>query len=319
MLFVTNRFPTQSVKSRRNRRWTFDIGNNAAMNSLYFCEAGPDGEHTEILSGPFFRKLRRDDCNQVLLYVHGFNVPPATALEQAGALQDLFDATAPSEVRVVPMIWPTDDDPGVLKDYWDDQRSADLSGFAFARGFAKFLHWQQEQEDGPCDKRINILAHSMGNRVLREALVRWSHDDLPDGVPMLFRNAFLLAADMVNETLERGQPGELICRAARNVAVYHASDDLALRASKVVNLRNRIASRRLGHTGPERLNRCPPNVYSLDCDEVNMLYDRGDGHTYFLTEPGGGPGEVFKHILETIRSGRVFGFDIDQRLAILRA
>jgi len=38
-------------------------------------------------------------------------------------------------------------------------------------------------------------------------------------------------------------------QASRNVSVYYAFDDLALRSSKISILRNKVASRRQGHTG----------------------------------------------------------------------
>jgi esterase/lipase superfamily enzyme len=149
----------------------------------------------------------------------------------------------------------------------------------------KFIAWRSSEkynpQDDPCLKRINVLAHSMGNRVLRQTLAAWYKYDLPKGLPLIFRNTFLVAADVVNETLQEGEPGELICHASRNVIVYHASDDLALRASKASNLKNNIASRRLGHTGPENMEKTPRNVYRVDCDDVNNLYDKPKGHSYF--------------------------------------
>ncbi len=135
------------------------------------------------------------------------------------------------------------------------------------------MDWRNSAEsspaDDPCLKRINVLAHSMGNRVLRQTMVNWQKDYQPAGVPLLFRNTFLVAADIVNESLHRGQPGELLSHASRNVVVYYASDDLALRASKVSNLKNAEASRRLGHSDPEDMDLTPKNVYAIDCDDVN--------------------------------------------------
>ena len=66
------------------------------------------------------------------------------------------------------------------------------------------------------------------------------------------------------------------------MVVYYASDDLALRFSKVANLKNKIASRRLGHTGPENMDRTPANLYAVDCDDVNTAYDMPEGHSYFV-------------------------------------
>ena len=80
----------------------------------------------------------------------------------------------------------------------------------------------------------------------------------------------------------------------------------ALRASKVSNLKNKIASRRLGHTGPEDMDKVPNNVYSVDCDDVNNLYDK-KGHSYFRSgTKKGEPGKVFEHIFATLLRGRVY-------------
>lgn len=121
----------------------------------------------------------------------------------------------------------------------------------------------------------------MGNRVLRETLCAWDRYDLADGVPLLFRNTFLVAADIENESIHRTERAKLICDVLRNVVVYFASDDLALRASKAANLKNKVASRRLGHTGPENMELTPKNVYVVDCDDVNNEYDNPKGHSYF--------------------------------------
>jgi esterase/lipase superfamily enzyme len=158
----------------------------------------------------------------------------------------------------------------------------------------------------------------MGNRVLRETLAAWNRYDLADGVPLIFRNTFLVAADIVNESLHKGERGEFISHASRNVIVYHASDDLALRASKASNVKNKIASRRLGHTGPEDMRLTPANVYSVDCDDVNNVYDKPKGHSYFRSgRKKGQPGVVFEHIFAALLSGRVFPGDELRRTTIL--
>ena len=149
-----------------------------------------------------------------------------------------------------------------------------MSAFSFARALQFFMKWRDtEPEESPCLKRINVLAHSMGNRVFRETLSVWNKYDLASGVPLLFRNTILMAADIVNESLEEDQEGRLISQSSRNVSVYYASDDLALRASKVSNLKNKVASRRLGHTGPENMDKTQSNVYAIDCDNFDNRYD----------------------------------------------
>jgi len=119
--------------------------------------------------------------------------------------------------------------------------------------------------------------------------------------------------------VHKGHAGELISHASRNVVVYYASDDLALRSSKVANLKNKIASRRLGHTGPENMALTPTNVYAVDCDDVNTAYDTPKGHSYFRSgKKPGEPGKVFDHIWQTIMTGRVFPDDEHRRTSIIR-
>lgn len=323
MLFVTNRFPEQSIRTRVGRNFDFDLDNNAASNSVFFCERSAENDYTEIGSIEFMQRLKRSKYRQLLIYVHGFSNLPETVFEATAELQRLCDRAKKDEVLVIPAVWPCDNDLGIVKDYWDDQKAADQSAYSFARVLEKFLAWRASEkynpEDDPCLKRINLLAHSMGNRVVRGTLAAWNKYDLANGVPLIFRNTFLVAADLVNESLHEGQPGELICHASRNVVVYHASDDLALRASKVSNLRNKIASRRLGHTGPEDMDETPRNVYRVDCDDVNITYDRPKGHSYFRSGPRKGtPGKVFEHIFSCILSGRVFPEDEERRSTIIR-
>ncbi len=324
MLFLTNRTPVEGIQTVIGRKWTFDFSNNGASNSLFFCERTAKDKYIEIGSAAFLQRLRESKHEQILLYIHGFsNLPEPAIFPTVTQLQNFFNQKKKNKVLVVPVIWPCDTDSSIVKAYWDDQKSADQSAFAFARALERFMAWRNSKEDNPqndpCLKRINILAHSMGNRVFRQTLIAWNKYHLRAGVPLLFRNTFMVAADVVNESLHKGDPGELICQASRNVIVYFASDDLALRGSKVVNLKNIVASRRLGHTGPENMDLAPKNVYAVDCDDINTRYDPPVGHDYFRAdETKNKPGLVFNHIYETIDSGRVFPDDELRRTIILK-
>ncbi len=323
MLFVTNRFPTQSIRSRNGRKFNFDLKNNAPSNSVFFCVKGKGEDHKEIGSLELLKRVKEAKHRQVLLYVHGFNNLPEHIFRKTKELQKLCDDKKKNEVLVVPLIWPCDNEEGIVKAYWDDKKSADQSGFSFARVLEKFMAWRNSDANdpgvAPCLKRINMLAHSMGSRVPRQTLVNWDKYDLASGVPLIFRNTFLVASDVVNETVHRGQPGELISHASRNVVVYYASDDLALRASKAANLKNKVASRRLGHSGPEDMEETPRNVFQVDCDDINTLYDTPKGHSYFTdAATPGKPGMVFNHIFQCMKSGRVFPDDPLQRSIILK-
>lgn len=323
MLFITNRFPKQSIQTRVGRKFDFDLKNNAPSNSVFYCQRHGPAEYEEVGGFNFMSALKTSPYRQLLIYIHGFSNLPEAVFEGAMEFQELCDKAKPDEVLVAPIIWPCDNDLGIVKDYWDDQKAADASAMSLARVLEQFLEWRentkQNPADDPCLKRINLLAHSMGNRVLRGTLLAWNRYDLADGVPLIFRNTYLVAADIENESIHKGEAGELISHASRNVIVYYASDDLALRSSKVSNVKNKIASRRLGHTGPEDMSLTPANVYAVDCDDVNTEYDPPKGHSYFRSgRDRGEAGKVFDHIWGTIMTGRVFPGDEFRRSSIIR-
>lgn len=324
MLFITNRIPTINTEPALNPNFQFNLDNSDVNPAFFCCRRIKKDSYEEIGSQSMLSELKASKYRQVLVYIHGFSNMPETVFENVKEFQDLCDKAKKNEVLVVPLIWPCANKIGIVRDYWDDEKSADQSGYAIARLMQKFMKWRASAdlnpEDDPCLKRINVLAHSMGNRVLRNTLELWRRYDQPSGLPLLFRNTFLIAADILNESVHKGQAGELISHASRNVVVYYASDDLALRASKVANVKNGEASRRLGHTGPEDMDLTPKNVYAVDCDDVNTLYDPPKGHSYFRSagpKKKGTPGVVFDHIFQTILTGRPFPSDEMRKTSIL--
>jgi len=324
MLFVTNRvleqgltpLPAAGDDFRLARSINFVLENNQAEQSFYCCRRTGAFGYTEIGSANFFDQLKALKADQILFFIHGFSTLPEQAFEQAEQLQQLLDALHQTgqrdsdkspKIAVIPLIWPCDNDFGRVQDYYDDQKAADASGLAYMRLLQKFLAWREENStlENPCLKRINVLSFSMGNRVLRGALHQSAKYYPQSGLALLFRNVFMAAADVVNETLEPGQDGGVIAPMSRNVVVYYAADDLVLRASKVANVNTANASRRLGHTGPEKMEKVAKNVYAIDCDDFNNQYDRL-GHSYFLEDPGSGDaGLLLRHAWMCMRTGRV--------------
>ncbi len=327
MLFITNRAfqegitPNVGKELQLPRSVNFNLSNNQAEQSIYFCRRDSSVKYTEIGSQAFLNQLKTSDAKEILFYIHGYsNLPEPAIFPRVEELQRLFDMKERKRIVVVPLIWPCDDDAGQIQDYFDDQIAADQSGIAFARLFKMFLAWRENalnDNEAPCTKRINILAHSMGNRVLRSTFASIVQYFLPQGMPLIFRNIFMASADIANEALETGQEGQYIPPAARNVVVYYAADDLAMRASKIANV-GKTASRRLGHTGPEQMNKVSKNVYALDCDDFNSVYDSPVGHGYFAGDGKGNAGILFNHMWRCIETGRVPMSSPDARTSILR-
>ena len=153
-------------------------------------------------------------------------------VEATDALQTNFDSAQKSEgVLVVPVDWAADDDGGwlgrLLKRgasvpivggvaslgetalrYWEDQENAKLAGSALWKLFSGLKKEEQTLS-------INVMAHSMGNRVLRcmgksavEGDASWNEEGLQgksllQAAPAdlknhenLFENIFFVAADI---------------------------------------------------------------------------------------------------------------------------
>lgn len=313
MLFATNRTPTQSAKSKRNRKISFSMQNTSVRQDMYFCRRNGVNDYIEIGNKAFFQELKDlEGKTQILFYIHGFNnLGESDVFPNAETLQSMFDELQPGLIHVVPLVWPCDDDSAVafLDDYWDDQRASRASGDSFARMLGLFDDWRKEEakKPNPCTRRMNVLAHSMGNRVLRNAISSWVKYDMGGNMIQLFRNVFMAAADVKNHTLEYKEKGCYIPDSARNVVVYYANDDLAMPASKIANLKNMTVSRRLGMTGPESMSeeRLARNVYEVDCDDFNNSWGDKKGHTYFLRNSSGKISPVIHHMIAAINGGRV--------------
>ena len=278
----------------------------------------------EIGLEQFLHSLRTAWNNQVLLYVHGTGKPVAVFQENE-RLQKQCDHAEPGFVQVVPVLWPSPDrrtwsggnDPEA-----DAQPAPAAPGDPIAGGVADVLRTLLHRRDArrPAErKRISVLAHGVGARVLRDALSSWAGSA---GPPYgAFRNIFLVAADIGEHAMETGHRGRGLSDAARNVTVYYANDDWAF-SSLVTRPRNPAATRRLGQAGPADMSATAKNVYAIDCDDVYTIGRDGIAaeSPYFLADgdretPGPAssldredretPGPVVTHLLHALRTGRV--------------
>lgn len=321
MLFITNRMGSETPEPEVGSRIAFHGNNNQAGQNVHFCRRNAPADYTEIGSEKLLAELKQSPAQQVLIYVHGCNSPlEEVVFPRTQAIQEMCDAMQPGMVRVVPIVWPSGDGTGNVRQWFDDRDAADASTIAYYRLLEMFLAWQRRCliGDSPCTKRINVLAHSTGNRILRNSLERWGKYVGNGSIPLIFRNVFLVAADIAEESLAHGAPGDYICQASRNVVVYYAADDAVLKSGNSVISLGKVVSNRLGRTGPQDPALLPLNVFVVDCNEVSHRYDVRHGHAYFLDDDRGQPGQVFRHMLNAMLTGRVEVDDQVSRMKFLR-
>lgn len=112
-----------------------------------------------------------------------------------------------------------------------------------------------------CGQKLHLLAHSMGNYVLQNALERLYDFSPGNQLPRLFDSVFLCAADVDDNALEPGQPLERVTQVAQAVAIYHNAADTALKISDYT----KGNPDRLGQRGAARPQALHQKVYQVDC------------------------------------------------------
>ncbi|TIH19322.1 alpha/beta hydrolase [Marinifilum sp. JC120] len=307
--FITNRVLTGSDENKKFKK------SNLCSPDLSFCKTGPDRSIELLKSGAMFKELKDEHgYDEFLIYIHGFNNQPwEDIFPNTARMQKQLNEAGCSKVKVLPLVWPCDNDFGVLKDYWDDQESAEFSGKFFARAIGKLMEWQMANREDPCRKRIHIMAHSMGGRVMLKSLPFFAKNIARADVPFLFTNTFLMASDIPNECLGKGEEGHYICSASRNIVCYYANDDIAMPASKAANVKNMVFSRRMGHTGPEDWGEIvKKKVIAANCDSFNNKLDL-KGHTYFM-DSDEMQSPAFQHMISLIK--KPGSFKPDQELIL---
>jgi hypothetical protein len=219
----------------------------------------------------------------VLFYIHGMGQQTSKMVEATDSMQTNFNSQKPEQgVVVVPVDWAADDShvrlEGNLKAairYHPDQKNAELAGSALWKLFSGL---EKENWNG---MPLNVIAHSMGNRVLRcvgksatpedsswytdalqkdTTLLQAAPEDLKS-IENLFDNIFFVAADIPESAFDdpdgkhHGEQAEHALQSGvaalavmtKRMHVLHGNrTDGAMHQSIVTNLGNA----RLGSRGP---------------------------------------------------------------------
>ncbi|MBI1398659.1 alpha/beta hydrolase [Hyphomonas sp.] len=216
--------------------------------------------------------LKDRNSDSVLLFVHGFNTPFEDALIRSAQLsvdlsrRNVFDVGVP-----VLFSWPSAGQVS-LEDYRGDQDRS----IAAAPYLEQFLDVITDNAE---IHRINIIAHSMGNRILTQALESYAGDYLErHGRDDLEFRIILVAADVDRDIFEATTG--ILDNLQANVTIYTSDADRALHVSEIVN-----SKLRLGDTnGDKPFIRANPYYQTVDATGIaTELF--GVGHNYYSDNP----------------------------------
>jgi esterase/lipase superfamily enzyme len=242
-----------------------------------------DPERQVLGSEEVFDRLRQDmidDPADCLFFIHGFaNSFEQALLRTASIGQFYFGAgTGPfsKKLHLFAFCWPSD---GVLfslaNAYRSDRIDAAVSGPAIGRTILKALDFVAAlRPQDRCNRRIHLLAHSMGNWALRHALQHIQEQN-PLGPTVVFDQAILAAADEDADALESDMKLRYLAQLSRRITVYINFQDAVLHVSDWT----KGNPDRLGKSGPRHPDWVPSNATVVNCSKVitqKNVTDPGD-------------------------------------------
>ena len=210
--------------------------------------------YEEEVSASVAQSERKD----AFVFVHGYNVSFEDAARRTGQFAyDLKFVGAP-----IFYSWPSN---GSFADYMKDENNIIWS----TPHFEGILHALSQRIGA---ERIHIIAHSMGNRVVCEALRALSYDP---SLQLKLTHLVLAAPDIDAETF--AELAALLQRQSKHVTLYESSSDKALMASKKLHGNPRAGEPVLVIDGMDTID-----ASGVDTDFL--------GHSYWSEEWGGDGG-----------------------------
>lgn len=239
----------------------------------------------------------------LLILIHGFNVSWEEAVATAAAFEAVVNRDDPKAsrqqpVRVLLFTWPSDGAALPWASYKSDRSDARGTSGALGRALLKLrdqLHQlgrearqgslavralRQQLGGRPaaeveravaqleatelCGQKLHLLAHSMGNYVLQNALERVYDFSPGNQLPRLFDQVFLCAPDVDDDVFERPTGLGRVHQVAQAVAVYHNAGDMALKISDYT----KGNPDRLGQRGAARPQNLHQKIYQVDCQPL---------------------------------------------------
>lgn len=271
------------------------VNGNLDKNSIKVLPDNPENGSLALFDS-LQKKMKLDQADS-LLFIHGFNVSFEDAIESAAKMAEQY-AGFKYKPNMFVFSWPSD---GKVTNYFNDRHDAEASGYAFARGLMKLSGFLKScSKKDLCYHKVHLMAHSMGNYVLRHALQQALKIADAESLSRLFDEIILTAADEDNDAFEFDYKLARLPDLAQRITVYFNYGDLALKTSDFT----KGNPDRLGHDGPNKPHDIPGKVVLVD---ASPAVDGIAEHSYHQEEP-----DVMQDIVKVLQGhssedmGRIF-------------
>ncbi|WP_343659307.1 alpha/beta hydrolase [Chryseobacterium sp.] len=206
------------------------------------------------------------DRSDVLIFLHGYLYDFDDELKAILDLKKIFIDNPASPVEHILFIsWPASGSIIPLS-YFDDKASSINSGTSLMRLFYFYTQFLKDifsnRDLNPCNQRIHIMAHSMGNRVLQSMLYSLKREN----ILRVIDQVLLLNADVSYKVFEDSEDAfNKLPLLANRISIYLNRQDAVLGISQ---FSKNILTPRLGKNGPSDIDRYKDIVSIIDCTFV---------------------------------------------------
>ena len=225
----------------------------------------------------FFKKLTQEikssDKKSTFLFVHGYN----TSFSEAAKRTAQISYDLKFNGKAVFYSWPSQ---GSTLRYGKDEENIKWSQKNIKRFLEDYLSISEAEN-------IYLVAHSMGNRGLTRALV-----DIVKEKPELskkIKEIILAAPDIDADVFKNDIAPQMITNTKKPITLYVSSDDLALKASKLLH-----GNPRAGDAGEKMI--LIDGIETIDATGVDTSFL---SHSYFADT-----NSIISDIFDIIQSGR---------------
>ncbi|WP_313090860.1 alpha/beta hydrolase [Chryseobacterium flavum] len=224
--------------------------------------------------------------SDVLIFIHGYAYDFDDELQAIIDLKKLFIDRPESPVEHILFVsWPASSSIVPLT-YFDDKASSINSGTSLLRLFYFYTQFLKDifsnRQLAPCNQRIHIMAHSMGNRVLQSMLYSLKREN----ILRVIDQVILLNADVSYKVFEESEDSfNKLPLLANRISVYLNRQDAILGISQFTK---NILTPRLGKNGPSDISQLKDIVSVIDCtfvkdDLLNSFKFEAGNHWGYLS------------------------------------
>ncbi|MBS1572517.1 MAG: alpha/beta hydrolase [Bacteroidetes bacterium] len=202
-------------------------------------------------------------ARDVMIFIHGYAYTFDEELKAILDLKKMFIDNKKTPIENIIFIsWPASSTVFPLT-YFDDKLMSINSGHSLLRLFYLYSQFLKEifsnKDLVPCNQKIHLVAHSMGNRVLQSMLYSLKTEN----INRVIDQVILLNADVSYKVFEESEDSFYKLPALANrISIYINRKDLILNISQ---FSKNILSPRLGKTGPSNFENLKNVVSIIDC------------------------------------------------------